>query len=258
MQRGKAIRWGKIKGGSETTSSGDVSETGQMETNAPDMSLGNQMEGVVELYGNIKQSKSFHMPKLFDLANAIIGFIQSNQYPFKVLASIRNSDEYTFTHSINVCILTVSQAESLGFSGKQLLEIGIASLLHDVGKLHIPDAILNKPGKPTSEEWRIIQCHPIWGAMQIQKMKGTPKIAILGALEHHIRYDGGGYPQLTENYKPSIVSQMIAVADTYDALRSNRPYQASKSHDAAVGILTKEKGTSFNPLMVDNFLRLTF
>jgi HD-GYP domain-containing protein (c-di-GMP phosphodiesterase class II) len=255
-QKGKAIRYGKIKGGPETTHRGDEYPTWQRETNGPDMSFGNQMEAVVEFYGNIKQSKSVHLPTLFDLANAIIGCIQVNQYPFKMLASIRNSDEYTFTHVIDVCILTVSLAESFGFSGNQLHEIGIASLLHDVGKLHIPDAILNKPGKPTAEEWRIIQCHPIWGAMQIQKMKGVPKIALLGALEHHVRFDGGGYPRLQENYKPSIVSQMIAVADTYDALRSNRPYQAPKSHEVAVGILTKGKGTSFNPLMVDNFLRL--
>jgi HD-GYP domain-containing protein (c-di-GMP phosphodiesterase class II) len=256
IHRGKAIRCGKIKSGPEATSSGDEYQTGQMETNAADRFFGNQMESVAELYGNIKQSKDFHLPTLFDLSNAIIGCIQSNQYSFNMLASIRNSDEYTFTHVIDVCILTVSLAESLGFSGKQLHEIGIASLLHDVGKLHIPDAILNKPGKPTSEEWRIIQCHSIWGAMQIQKMKGVPKIAVLGALEHHIQYDGGGYPQLQENYKPSIVSQMIAVADTYDALRSNRPYQVPKSHEIAVGILTKGKGTSFNPLLVENFLRL--
>jgi len=257
MEKWKAVRFGKIKRGQETTSSGDVYQIGQMETNARGLSWGNQMEAVVELYGNIKQSKSLHMPTLFDLANAVIGYIQSSQLPFKMLASIRSSDEYTFTHAIDVCILTVSQAESLGFSGKQLHEIGIASLLHDVGKLHIPDATLNKPDKPTPEEWRIIRCHPTWGAMQIQKMEGIPKVAVLGALEHHIRYDGGGYPQLQENYKPSIISQMIAVADTYDALRSNRPYEAPKSHEDAIGILKKEKGTNFNPFLVDNFLQLT-
>lgn len=256
MKSGKAIQYGKIKGGPETTSSGDRVQIGQTESHGPDLSFGNQMEAVVELYGNIKQSKSVHVATLFDLANAVIGYIQSSPYPFKMLASIRSSDEYTFTHAIDVCILTVSLAESLGFSGKQLQEIGTASLLHDVGKLNIPDAILNKPGKLTSEEWRIIQCHPTWGAMQIQKMKGVPKIAILGALEHHIRYDGVGYPQIQEKYKPCIVSQMIAVADTYDALRSHRPYEVSKSHEVAVGILKGEKGISFNPLLVDNFLRL--
>jgi HD-GYP domain-containing protein (c-di-GMP phosphodiesterase class II) len=189
--RGKAIRYGKIKGGLETTDSEDVVQIGQRETIAPEISFGNQMATVVALYGNIKQTKSFHLPTLFDLANAIIGYIQSSQHPFNILASIRNSDEYTFTHAIDVCILTVSLAESLGFSGKQLHEIGTASLLHDVGKLHIPEAILNKPDKPTIEEWQIIRCHPTWGAMHLQKMKGIPKIAIVGALEHHMGYDGG-------------------------------------------------------------------
>jgi HD-GYP domain-containing protein (c-di-GMP phosphodiesterase class II) len=256
MEMGKAVRCGKIKCGPETIHSGEVGQLGQMETKEPELYFDNYMEAFGEVYGNIRQSKSFHLPTLFDLANAVITCIQSNQYPFKILASIRNSDEYTFTHAINVCILTVSLAESLGFSGKQLHEIGIASLLHDVGKLQIPDKILNKPGKPTPEEWRIIRWHPIWGAMQIQKMKGVPKIAALSALEHHMQYDGGGYPELQE-HKPSIVSQMIAIADTYDALRSNRPYQAPKSHEVAVGILAKERGTSFNPVIVDHFLRLT-
>ncbi|HMK65419.1 MAG TPA: HD domain-containing phosphohydrolase [Thermodesulfobacteriota bacterium] len=256
MQRGKAIRYGKIKNEPEGISGGDGYPMGEMDSHEPDLSLENEMETVIEFYGNIRQSKSLHVPTLFDLANTIIGYIQRNQYPFKMLTSIRNWDEYTFAHAINVCILTVSLAESLGFSGKQLHEIGIASLLHDVGKLCIPDAILNKNGKPTAEEWRIIRNHPLRGAMQLQKMKGVPKIAILGALEHHMQYDGGGYPQLPE-YKPSIVSQMIAIADTYDALRSNRPYQPSKSHEVAVGILTKEKGTRFEPFMVDHFIGLT-
>jgi HD-GYP domain-containing protein (c-di-GMP phosphodiesterase class II) len=125
-----------------------------------------------------------------------------------------------------------------------------------VGKIFLPDGILNKPGTLTAEERKITEKHPIKGAMRIMKLKGIPKIAILAAMEHHIKYDGTGYPKIKGEYTPNIVSQMIAIADTYDALRSSRVYQEAKSTEFAINTLISEKGKSFNPLLVHKFIQL--
>jgi HD-GYP domain-containing protein (c-di-GMP phosphodiesterase class II) len=189
----------------------------------------------------------------------IKAFIQGFSYginPLGLLASLKSSDEYTFTHVVNVCILTMGQAEALGFGGNQLYQIGVASMLHDVGKLFIPEEIINKPGRLTDEERGIIETHTTQGARYLLRIDNIPKLAILGAIEHHVKYDGTGYPFFGAGWKPNIVSQMIAVSDVYDALRSRRVYSEPKPTELIYDILNKEKGTTFNPFLVDNFMKM--
>ncbi len=176
--------------------------------------------------------------------------------PMALLAILKSADEYTFTHVINVCILTMSQAESLGFKGEYLYQIGIASVLHDVGKLFVPEEIIRKPDMLTREERSIIETHTIKGAKYILNLENIPKLAVLGAMEHHIKYNGSGYPLIRGGWQPNIVSQMIAIADVFDALRSRRSYSEPKSLELIKQILQQEKGTTFNPFLVDNFLKL--
>jgi len=169
---------------------------------------------------------------------------------------LKSIDEYTFTHVINVCILTMSQAESLGFSGEHLYQIGVASVMHDAGKLFIPEEILNKPGKLSEKERAIIETHTTKGARYIIGLENIPRIAVLGALEHHIKYDGTGYPSIRRKWNPNLVSQMIAIADVFDALRSRRSYSEPKSTEQIIKILIEEKGSAFNPFLVDHFIKL--
>jgi response regulator RpfG family c-di-GMP phosphodiesterase len=150
----------------------------------------------------------------------------------------------------------MAQAESLGITGNKLYDIGIAASMHDAGKMFVPDEILNKPDKLTDAEWEHMQDHTEHGALYILRLKGIPKLAFLAALEHHIHYDRSGYPNLGKNWRPNIVSQMIAVADAFDAMRSRRPYQDSKPDEFIIKVLRQESGTSFNPRLVENFLRL--
>jgi HD-GYP domain-containing protein (c-di-GMP phosphodiesterase class II) len=191
-----------------------------------------------------------------DMVKAFIGGFARGLNPLGLLASLKSSDEYTFTHVVNVCILTMSQAESLGIAGQHLYNIGISSVMHDVGKLFIPEEILNKPGALTVQERQVIESHTVLGAQYLLRMKDIPHLAVLGALEHHLKYDGSGYPKLSAAWKPNIASQMIAVADVFDALRSRRSYSEPMSMKVAVKILTEEKGTTFHPILVDNFLKL--
>ena len=127
--------------------------------------------------------------------------------------------------------------------------------MHDAGKMFVPDEILNKARKLSEEEWRQIRIHTIRGGMQVLRMEGIPKLAFIGALEHHIRYDRSGYPALG-HYRPTLVSQMIAIADMFDAMRSRRPYLEPKPVSLIISILKKDSGTAFHPLLVENFLKI--
>ena len=214
------------------------------------------LDDIRDLYHQIKSTKQISR---HGLGEVVQGFLQGMLYnvnPLQMLASLKRSDEYTFTHAINVCILTMAQAESLGIKGNTLYDIGIAASMHDAGKMFVSDDVLNKPDKLTDEEWEHMRDHSAHGAMYILKLDGIPKLAFLAALEHHIRYDGSGYPNLGKNWRPNIVSQMIAIADMFDAMRSRRPYKEPKPDELIIKILQEESGTAFNPQLAQNFLRL--
>lgn len=215
-----------------------------------------KLDELKELYHRIQNYKKIRIQGIDDIIQEFVKAFAQGIDPFRLLASLKSSDEYTFTHEINVCILTMSQASSLGFRGDHLYNIGIASLLHDSGNLFIPKEILTKPGKLTPDERAIIETHTVKGARYIMHLEEIPKLAVLSALEHHIRFDGTGYPKIRQNWKPNIVSQIISISDVFDAMRSRRPYQNPKPRELILKILQEEKGTSFNPFLVDHFLTL--
>jgi HD-GYP domain-containing protein (c-di-GMP phosphodiesterase class II) len=217
---------------------------------------GRSLDDIKDLYDQIKSTKPISRHGLEEIVQGFMQGMLCNINPLQMLASLKISDEYTFTHAINVCILTMAQAEFIGIKGNMLHDIGIAASMHDAGKMFIPDDILNKPDKLTDEEWVHMRDHSEHGALYLLKLDGIPKLAFLAALEHHIRYDGSGYPDLGKSWRPNIVSQMIAIADMFDAMRSRRPYKDPKPDSLIIKILRKECGTCFNPKLVDNFLRL--
>ena len=215
-----------------------------------------ELDELKDLYLRIKKHKQLDVRSVDDIVKRFVTEFRQEINPLKLLASIKSSHEYTFTHVSNVGILTMSQAESLGFTGEHLHQIGVASLLHDVGKLFIPEEILSKPGMLTQDERKIIETHTTKGARYLMGLEGIPKLAVLAAMEHHLKFDGAGYPSLKGGWKPNIVSQMIAVADVFDAMRSRRSYQEPKPLEVIEGVLRKGSGTSFNPQLVEHFLRM--
>ena len=211
---------------------------------------------IKELYFDAQHHKKFDIKGVDDIIQAFIKGFTDGLNPLGLLAPLKSADEYTFTHVINVCILTMGLAEALGFSGKHLYNIGVASMLHDVGKLFIPSKIIDKPDRLTEKERSIIETHSIQGARYILRLDNIPKIAVLGALEHHIKYDGSGYPNIKGGWKTNIVSQMITISDVFDALRSRRSYSDPKPMAMIFRILNDEKGTTFNPFLVDTFMKI--
>jgi HD-GYP domain-containing protein (c-di-GMP phosphodiesterase class II) len=211
------------------------------------------LEGVLE---NIKARRPIDIKTVTGQIQELVRGFPRDMNPLHLLAPLETAEDYTAMHMVNVCLLTISQARSLGFKGKHIHQIGIAALLFDIGKLFISDAIIAKPAALTKKERKIIETHTVKGARYIMNMEEVPKLAVLCALEHHRRFDGTGYPVLSEGWEPHIVSQMIAVADAFDAMRSQRAYQDAKPLEEIIAIIKKERAVAFNPLLVDNFLKL--
>jgi len=215
-----------------------------------------ELDELKDLYLRAKRYKKIDVRSVDDMVKGFIKGFRQEINPLRLLASLKSVNEYTFTHVTNVCILTMSLAEFVGFKGEHLHQIGVASLLHDIGKIFIPDEILSKPGVLTPEERRSIETHTVKGARYLMGVEGIPKLAILAALEHHQKFDGNGYPSIKGGWTPNIASQLISVADVFDAMRSTRSYQTSHPLEKIEGALNKGRGSSFNPLLIDHFLKL--
>jgi len=215
-----------------------------------------ELEELKDLYLSAQKHRQIDVRSVDDMVKGFIKGFRQEINPLSLLASLKSVNEYTFTHVTNVCILTMSQAEHLGFTGEYLHAIGIAALLHDIGKIYIPDEILSKRGVLTPEERRIIETHPVKGARYLMGIDGIPKLAILSALEHHQKFDGSGYPSIKGGWTPNVTSQMISIADVFDAMRSRRAYQNAFPQEKIEGVLLKGSGTQFNPVLVERFLKI--
>ena len=215
-----------------------------------------ELDALKEVYLSAKKHKKIDVRGVDEMVKGFIKGFRREINPLSLLASLKSVHEYTFTHVTNVCILAMGQAETLGFNGEHLHQIGVASLLHDVGKVFISEEILSKPGKLSQDERRIVETHTVKGARYLMGIEGIPKLAIISAMEHHLKYDGSGYPSIKGGWRPNIVSQLISIADVFDAMRSSRSYQGALPTQQIADVLKKGSGTSFNPQLVDHFLRI--
>lgn len=170
-------------------------------------------------------------------------------------AAIDARDAYTAGHSRRVADIACKVGKELGLEDSQLECLELAALLHDIGKIGIPDYILNKPGKLEDEEFKKIQAHPVLGYNILEKIEFlSPMLPAI--LHHHERFDGKGYPEGLKGDDIPTGASIIAIADTYDAMTSDRPYRRALSHEAAVAELKKCKGTQFKNEIVDAFLKV--
>jgi putative nucleotidyltransferase with HDIG domain len=208
------------------------------------------------VYSSARTNKGLQVMDVNHVAMELIKTFNKMSDPFKYLIDIKTEDEYTYIHMVNVALLTMKLAQKIGFSGQILVDIVFAALMHDIGKVMIPEEILKKPGALDETEMEIIRTHPVLGAKYLMLHRNLPQVTIVAALEHHIKYNGEGYPRIQPGWQPHIISQMISVCDVYDALRSNRPYHAAMLGEEITKRLNMESGSSFNPMLVDNLIQL--
>jgi len=190
------------------------------------------------------------------MVDSLAQAVAQNRTALLALTALKNYDNYTFTHMVNVSILTMGQARGLGIEGGLLREFGLAALMHDIGKVKTPNEVLNKPGKLTDEEFEILKRHTVDGA---EILKNTPEIPALGpivAFEHHLRSDGTGYPVGTVRPQLNLATTLCGIADVYDAMRSQRVYQAAHPTDRILAVLQRNDGKQFDQRLVKRFVQL--
>ncbi|MEZ4600428.1 MAG: HD domain-containing protein [Syntrophotaleaceae bacterium] len=209
-------------------------------------------------FAEICESARQHRPvSVIGLSEIVVRFIHAFEQelpPLGVLAPLRVADEYTFTHATNVCLLNLAQAKSLGVESTLLHDIGLAGLLHDVGKLFIPQDILQKPGKPTDQEWEILQQHPVNGARYLLESSGVPHLCVVTAFEHHMKFNLSGYPMVASRWRQHFASHITTISDIFDAICTKRSYRDPVQVKETARLIAGLKGTELHPQLTENFL----
>lgn len=181
-----------------------------------------------EMVNSVRLGRTTNIKKAKRAVQMIVDQVLNNETSIIGLTTLRDYDEYTFTHSVNVCIFAVALGRKIGLSKLQLYDLGLTALLHDIGKARVPIGILNKPTGLDDAEWRALQTHSWWGALTLFALRGydeTPYRSILVAHEHHMKTDLTGYPRHLRPRSLGIFSRIVAVADGFDAATSRRAYQ---------------------------------
>lgn len=172
------------------------------------------------------------------------------------LLRMRDHDQYTTTHSLNVAVLSMALAEFMGVRPREVQGIGVAGVLHDIGKVKVDQALLVKPGRLTFDEREAIQRHPVEGARLLMDSDEGLELAAIVAYEHHIWYSGGGYPTVRYPRKCHPASQLLHVCDVFDAFATHRPYRDAWEQSRIIDYIREGSGTEFDPAFALPFIRM--
>jgi len=172
-----------------------------------------------------------------------------------VITTLDARDPYTYAHSLRVAELSEMIAKNMGLDNETIKKVHLAAHLHDLGKIGMPDNVLNKKGKLNNNDWAYMEAHPRIGYNILQKLPLFREISHI-VLHHHERYDGKGYPTGLENEAIPLESRIIALADSFDAITSNRPYRLGKPYEFAFKEIAKHSYDQFCPFVVKNFLAI--
>ena len=195
-------------------------------------------------------------PMALQTVDGLADAVSQNRSALMALTAMRSYDNYTFTHMVNVSILTMAQARALGVEGRLLREFGVSALMHDIGKVRTPKEILNKPDRLTDDEFVIMRRHTVDGAEILRRTAEMPILAPVIAFEHHLRLDGTGYPFGVKRNSLNLGTMLCAIADVYDAMRSQRAYQQAYPTDRILSVLKRNDGAQFDQHLVRRFTQL--
>jgi len=213
-----------------------------------------------EIMESAKLKNSISIRKAKRVVQSMVDLMLQEESTLLGLTTLRSYDEYTYNHSVNVAILSIGIGQRLGYRRKELGELGMATLFHDIGKVDLPKDLLNKPSEFTPEEWEIMRRHPVYGVKTLLKLKGLQEQAIkmiMASFEHHLNYDLSGYPKLSTPRKVSLFGRIASIADCYDALTSARVYNRTPLvPDRALAYMMKKSGTAFDPILLKIFVNV--
>ena len=232
-----------------------------------DDGIGSDMAAIRQLYSNavsvaqtVWESATVEgmpdVPAALQTVEGLAEAVTQNRTALVALTAMRNYDNYTFTHMVNVSILTMGQARALGIEGRLLREFGLSALMHDIGKVRTPKEILNKPDKLTDDEFVIMRRHTVDGAEILRRTPEMPILAPVVAFEHHLRLDGTGYPFGVRRESLNVGTMLCSISDIYDAMRSQRAYQQAFPTERILAVLKRNDGTQFDQNLVRRFVQL--
>lgn len=235
---------------------GDAAELKDSKVRAKKVYL-QTVHAVAEVMESAKMGQTLRLRKSKRVVQGMIDQLLAAETNLIGLTTIRSHDEYTYNHSVNVCILSLAIGQRVGLSKPKLCDLGMAALFHDIGKSEISLDILNKPTEFSKDEWEIMQRHPIHGVRKIMKLKGMDALSariITGAFEHHLNYDFSGYPKVP--YKSlSLFGRIISIADCYDGLTSSRVYsRVPYPPDKALRFMLNRAGKAYDPILLKLFI----
>ncbi len=208
-----------------------------------------------ELLTNLRDGGSFDLSEARRVVEGCVASLLRNHEALVWLTQIKNKDEYTAEHSMNVCVLSANFGRHLGLVEKDLIDVGLCGLLHDVGKTKISLEILNKPGPLDADEMKEMRLHPTYGQELLLEASKKYNHYVEAAYNHHERENGSGYPNKKLGHQVSFFSKIVALADTYDAITSHRCYDASRSSMTALKILHECKGSHYDAELVTEFIK---
>ncbi|MBA2564539.1 MAG: HD domain-containing protein [Gemmatimonadetes bacterium] len=212
------------------------------------------------LFESARSGKVMNVRRVRRVVQGIVDHILQEEFSLVGLSTLRDYDEPTFTHVVNVCIFSVALGQRIGLSKLELYELGMAALFHDLGKVEIPEDVLQKPGKFSADEWETMKSHTWKGARRLLEMRREGAIPIremLVAFEHHLNIDLSGYPRVSRPRELNIYSKIVAIADAFDAGTTPRIYKTEpmQPHET-LKIIEMRKGKHFDPILVKAFINM--
>lgn len=219
-------------------------------------SLGEEAESIQSMHRDVLERGKLPLAEAEAVVRSLSMAMHGDQQMILPLLQLREFDEYTTTHSLNVSVLVMALAESMELAQQDVRAFGIAGLLHDLGKVNIPKDILNKPGKLTDDEREVMQRHPVMGARLIIESGRRLDLAAAVAHEHHIMINGQGYPACHYRRACHKASNLVHVCDVYDALRTKRPYRDAWEAQRVLTYIEERAGTEFEPEIANAFVKM--
>ncbi|MCE5190807.1 MAG: HD-GYP domain-containing protein [Actinomycetia bacterium] len=195
----------------------------------------------------VKLGKVFEVAPLQSLVSNLLDTLFKDPAAVLGLTAIKSHDDYTLNHSINVCILALSLGASLGLDAESLKSLGLSALLYDLGKVRIPEDILNKEGPLSSDEWQIVKSHASEGADLLKRIQLVDQMPMVVAYEHHQRHDMQGYPEMRVPSEQHLFSKIVALCDAYDAMTTRRPFRREIRPDKALAVLMQGRNKAYDP-----------
>jgi HD-GYP domain-containing protein (c-di-GMP phosphodiesterase class II) len=225
-----------------------------------EMTYAGSLASLKEVIGKVSENQPAGIRKTVRIVQKTVDLVIDKRSVLLKLSTLRDHDDYTYTHSVNVSILAICLGQHIGLGKNALETLGICGLFHDLGKVDVPLKILNKQGKLSEHEFKVIQKHSLNSVRHIAKLRAPRELKskiMLAPFEHHLKYDLSGYPRSWRNEPVSLFGRILTIVDVFDAITSHRIYRSKAiSPDQALRMMTESAGKDFDPILLKAFINM--